>query len=207
MNNKRIRRTPAEARQQLVAAALLSLSDADFAELTVATITEQAGMTRSAFYHYFSGLDDLVMQLLEEFERQIRDAVDPWLEGAHDDTDDYRAQTTKELTKMYGVFHDHRNVVRVANQAASVSKRVFDQWQVRAVDYYVNKTAAFISRQIMLNRSKIDNPRRVAKALILMNNAVGIDNMLRAAPDDAAEIGGTVSTIWNATIFNVDSAS
>lgn len=168
--------------------------------MTVAAVTRRAGMTRSAFYHYFSGLDELALALLEQFEGAIKASVNPWFEG-DDDTEDYRGATRRHLTDMYRVFDEHRNSVRAVFQAASVSQRVFDEWQSRMVDYYIDKTATFIRRQIALGRSRVADPERTAKALILMNNAVGNDNLLRAESDDPTETGRAIADIWNATIF------
>ena len=201
MNQKRIRRKPDEARQHIVDAARAALTDSDFAELTVASITERANMTRSSFYHYFSGLDELVMTLLEAFEAKIRAAVDPWLEGVEENIPNPETKTTEVFIRMYRVFLEHRNTVRIANQAAGVSKRVFEQWQVRAVDYYVDKTAEFIAREVALGNSTVDDPHRTANALILMNNALGIDSLLRSNPDDPEAIGRTAGRIWFLTIY------
>ena len=179
--------------------------DSDFAELTVATITERAEMTRSSFYHYFSGLDELVMTLLKTFESNIRAAVDPWLEGVEKNDPDPRTKTVEVLIRMYRIYFDYRNTVRIANQAAGVSKRVFEQWQDSAVDYYVNKTEAFIAREVALGNSGVDDPRRTARALILMNTALGIDNSLRPNPDAPEAIGLTAGTIWYQTIYGKSS--
>lgn len=177
------------------------MTDADFSALTVETVTRRAGMTRSAFYHYFGGLDELVMGLLEDFEREIRECVDPWLEGEFDQHTDYRALTTQYLSAMYEVFHQHRTVVSAVQQAASSSRAVFDQWQLQAVDYYISKTQTFIERQCTLGRSAVTDPAATARALILMNNAVGVDNMLRTEPQSPAAAGATVAQIWNAVIY------
>ena len=199
--DRRIRRSPAEAREQIFAAVSAALEEQDFGELTVAAVTQRAGMTRSAFYHYFSGLDELALGLLEQFEDSIKSAVNPWLEGEYN-IDDYRGATRRHLTDMYRVFDAHRNSVRAVFQAASVSQRVFEEWQARVVDYYIDKTAIFIRRQIALGRSRVTDPERTAKALLLMNNAVGNDNLLRAAPDDPVATGRVIADVWNATIFD-----
>ena len=67
--------------------------------------------------------------------------------------------------------------------------------------YYVDKTEAFIAREVALGNSNVDDPRRTARALILMNNALGIDNLLLPNPDDPESIGRTAGTIWYQTIY------
>lgn len=201
MKAQRIRRSREQARGQIIAAVEAALDDMDFGALTVEAVTQRAGMTRSAFYHYFTGLDELVLALLEQFEDEIRASVNAWLEGACDDDDDYRQVTVTHLTNMYEVFETHRKSVGAVAQAASGNRRVFEQWQSRVVDYFIDKTAAFIRRQVKLGRSRIDDPGRVAKALILMNNAVGTDNLIRPDPDDPKETAKVIADIWIATIY------
>jgi len=185
-----------------VSAAEQALEETNFNALTVEMITGRAGMTRSAFYHYFAGLEELALDLLEQFEDEIQQSVNPWLENGGTDIADYRGATATYLTKMYEVFHTHRNGVGAVAQAASGGGRVFAEWQRRVVDYYIDRTTAFITRQVQLGRSRVDDPRRVAKALILMNNAVGLDNLTRPDPDDPVETARVIADIWNATIYD-----
>ena len=200
MTSKRIRRSPETARATLLEAAERALDDAEHDGLTVAAVTAHANMTRSAFYHYFSGVDELVLTLLEGYEQEIREAVNPWLEG-NQDMEDYRAATTQYLSDMYVVMQSHRNTLRAVLRAASTSRGVWDQWQTRAIDYFVELTREFIEQQVALGRSQVKDPERVARALILMNNGVWVDNTRRENPDDAMSIGRTVGGIWNTVIY------
>ncbi len=200
LKNQRIRRSPEDARAALLAAAERALEVSDFGALTVEAVTRRAGMTRSAFYHYFSGLDELVLALLERYEAHIKACVDPWLEHRVEQADP-RAATVRYLSDMYAVFDAHRASVRAVMHAASGSRRVFEQWQSRAVDYFIERTTAFIEREVREGRSTVADPARVARALILMNNAVGTDNILREQPDDPNAIGRAIGGIWNAVIY------
>ena len=193
MKTQRVRRLPEDAKALLISAAEAVLEETHFNALTVEMVTRRAGMTRSAFYHYFSSLEELAIDLLEQFEDDIQASVNPWLEHGAEDIADYRGATVTYLSAMYEVFHTHRNGVGAVAQAASGGGRVFAEWQSRVVDYYIDRTAAFITRQIELGRSHVENPGRVAKALILMNNAVGIDNLTRPDPDDPIEIAEVIA--------------
>lgn len=200
LKKQRIRRTPEAARASIIEAAAGALEASDFGALTVESITRRAGMTRSAFYHYFTGLDELVLALLETFEFEIRQAVDPWLDH-NESFDDYREATVRYLSEMYAVFTKHRDSVRAVMHAAGNSRLVYEHWQHRTVDYFIERTATFIRQQISLGRSNVDDPDRVARALILMNNAMGLDNIERDDPDDPGAIGRVVGEVWNAVIY------
>lgn len=169
--------------------------------LTVEGVTQRAGMTRSAFYHYYNSLDELVLELLLQFEGEVRAAVDPLLEGEYDAEEDFRHTLKLHLTTMFEVFDEHHKSVGAVAQAASGNREVFQRWQRRVVDYYIEKTTQFIEHQVALGRSRVTDPPRVANALILMNNAVGMDNMFSAAPDDAHKLAEVIAAIWNATIY------
>ena len=157
-------------------------------------------MTRSSFYHCFSGLDDLAVGLLEEFEHDIRSSVDPWLKGERDREDPLRSMLV-HLTAMFEVMDVHRTAVRAVAQAAGGYPNVHREWQTRVVEYFVELTAGFIRRQAALGRSQAADPERLARYLILMNNAVANDNMMRDVPDEPAAIARVISGIWNAAIY------
>ncbi|NIP15871.1 MAG: TetR family transcriptional regulator [Pseudomonadales bacterium] len=200
VKSTRVRRNPKAAREEILAAAMAALQDTRFSELTVESLMKRTGMTRSSFYHYFSGLDEIVLGMLEGFAADIRRTVDPWLKGELDEPD-HRAATLRHLTAMFEVFELHARSVAAVAQAAGGSQEVYHQWQRGIVDYFIDLTADFIRRQRALGRSGAEDPDRLARALILMNNAAANDNMTREKPDGPAVIGAVLGGIWNSAIY------
>ena len=203
VKSTRVRRSPEAARAEILAAAKAALQDTRFAELTVDSLMKRTGMTRSSFYHYFSGLDEIALGMLEEFAADIRRTVDPWLKGELDEPD-HRAATLTHLTAMFEVFELHARGVAAVAQAAGVSQEVYHEWQRGIVDYFIDLTASFIRRQRTLGRSAAADPDRLARALILMNNAAASDNMIRQTPDQPAVIATVLGGIWNSAIYGTD---
>lgn len=199
MPHKRLRRSPEDARAEILAAAESALRDLDFHSLTVETLMERTGMTRSLFYHYFKSLDEIVIALFERVEAEVSGAVDAWLE--EEDTADPRANTIEHLTRMYEVWREHANLMRAMEQAAGRSKEAYARWQHQVVESYIDKTEAFIRRQIALGRSKVEDPRGVAQVLILMNLAVATDQINRPKPETPARLGTIVGHVWNAAVY------
>ena len=117
VKSTRVRRNPEAARAEILAAAMAALQDVRFSELTVDSLMKRTGMTRSSFYHYFSGLDEIALGMLEEFAADIRRTVDPWLMGELDEPD-HRAATLTHLTSMFEVFERHAPSVAAVAQAA-----------------------------------------------------------------------------------------
>ena len=199
MPHKRLRRSPDDARAEILAAAESALRDTGFHSLTVETLMERTGMTRSLFYHYCKRLDEIVIALFERVEDEVSGAVDAWLAG--EDAVDPRGNTIEHLTRMYEVWREHANLMRAMEQAAGRSKEAFSRWQHQVVESYIDKTEAFIRRQIALGRSRVDDPRGVAQVLILMNLAVATDQTNRPEPETPARLGIVVGHVWNAAVY------
>ena len=125
--------------------------------------TEVAALLRRAGQRYTTGRRRVVVALqsgdgpltitqildtdrrLAQFEGEIRASVDPWLKG-EDGGDAIRATLT-HLTAMFEVMHAHRTSVAAVAQAAGGHPVVYQEWQRRVVDYFVDLTADFIRRQ------------------------------------------------------------
>ncbi|MEQ8746226.1 TetR/AcrR family transcriptional regulator [Pyruvatibacter sp.] len=201
MNAKpqRIRRTPEMARDEIIDATEKALADVEFGALTVDAVMRHTGMTRSSFYHYFKSVDELALGFLDRLEQAIREPVDAWLNGRG--SDDYQADTHTHLTAMFISMEPHRTAMLALVRASNNNAQVYDAWRARVIDDFITLTARFIRQQVMLGRSQVADPDRTARALILMNNALSNDNLLREKPDDPAAIGKTSADIWNAAIY------
>jgi AcrR family transcriptional regulator len=55
-----------------------------FRDMTVTSVMAPTGVSRSAFYHYFSDLHEVMETLLTMFQEEIFRAVEPWLARAGD---------------------------------------------------------------------------------------------------------------------------
>jgi len=196
---QRIRRTPEMAREEIIDATQAALMEMDFSALTVDAVMRRTGMTRSSFYHYFKSVDELALGFLGRLEDAIRETVDDWLNGQG--TDDYLQDTHTHLTTMFVAMENNRTGMMALARASNSSQQVHDEWRSRVIDYFIDLTARFIRQQIMLGRSKVENPDLTARSLILMNNALANDNLMRETPDDPAAIGKVSAQIWNAAIY------
>jgi len=189
------------AREEIIDATQAALMEMDFSALTVDAVMRRTGMTRSSFYHYFKSVDELALGFLGRLEDAIRETVDDWLNGQG--TDDYLQDTHDHLTTMFVAMEEHRTGMLALARASNSSEQVHDEWRSRVIDYFIDLTARFIRQQIMLGRSKVENPDLTARSLILMNNALANDNLMRETPDDPTAIGRVSAQIWNATIYGV----
>ncbi len=199
MKSQRLRRSREAAREEILGAAESALHEVDFSALTVDGVMKRTGMRRSSFYHYFSSLDDLAVALLEQFEDELRGSVEPWFRGEFDD--EVREALGRHLTAMFEVMHAHRIRVEAVAQAARASPRVYEEWRTRVLDHFIDRTATTIRRQVMQGHSHVENPDRLAEALVLMNYAVWNANLQRVPPDGPESLARVASSVWNASIF------
>lgn len=199
VTRRRLRRSPDEARNEILRATEAALADLEFNELTVEVLMERTGMTRSSFYHYFASLEEVAMALFGRVENEIAGAVDDWLGG--EPADDPVAATTRHLTRLFEVWHEHADLMRAINQAAARDRNAYEQWRERVVDRYIEMTAAFIRREVALGRCDASDPEQLAGALILMNTSVAIDQASRPEPDSSDRVGKTIARVWNSSLF------
>lgn len=204
MKAQRTRRSREDARAEILAAAEAALGRVDFHELTVDEVMSRTGMTRSAFYHYFTGLDDLVVGLLDLFEHDVRESVDPWLKGEIEGEDPLEA-TMRHLTSMFEVLTSHRASFSAVVQASGGYPRVYAEWQRRVLGYFIDVTESFIRREVSRGLSTATDPRGLARALILMNNALLNDGLAQPEPRDAVSEARIVADVWNAAIYGTKS--
>lgn len=200
MSSKRTRRSPTQARAEILQAAEAALQDLDLDALTVEILMERTSMTRSSFYHYFKSLDDVIVALFDRVATEISGAVDDWLEG--DETpDDPRAATVLHLIRMYQVWREHASLMRAMERAAGRGGTAYQTWRGRVVEGYIAKTVAFLEKEIAAGRCDASDPEAVASALILMNVSVASDQVARPEPDSPERLGAAVGRIWNGAIY------
>lgn len=199
VKTQQFRRKREAARAEIVAAAESALGEVDFNELTVDLVMRGTGMRRSSFYHYFSGLDELALALLDEFEESIRTSVEPLLGG--DDDHDPRGAMLERMIAMFEVMHANRVAVVAVGEAAGGSPRVYFEWRTRVLDYFVDRSARLIRRHVMRGNSSVEDPERLAEALVLMNYAVFNANLHRDPPDEPRDVAQLAASVWNASIF------
>lgn len=199
MTKRRLRRSPEEARQEILEAAESALAELEFSELTVELLMERTGLTRSSFYHYFGGLEEVAMALFARVEDEIAGAVDDWLVGPP--AEDPLAATTTHLVRLFEVWRRHASLLRAIQQAGARDAKAYERWRGRVVQGYVEKTADFIRREIARGLCDAPDPGGLASALILMNTGVATDQVSRPDRDPPERIGATLARIWNSSIY------
>jgi len=111
-------------RAAILNAALDFLWTHPFRDMTVASLMESTGLSRSAFYQYFSDLQEVMETLLTMLQEEIFTAVEPWLAGVGDPV----ALLNEMLTGLVDVCHARGPFLRAITDVASVDPRLETAW-------------------------------------------------------------------------------
>ena len=95
-----------------------------FRDMTVSAVTGTAGVSRSAFYHYFNDLHDLMETLLGMLQEEIFNASNPWLT----DVGDPVALLGEAITGLVRVCHERGPLVRAVSDATATDRRLELAW-------------------------------------------------------------------------------
>ena len=105
-----------KTRQVILDAALKLLWSHPFRDLTIAKLMSETGITRPAFYQYFSDLHDLMQNLLDDLEHEIQEVAGPWFSGEGESIQSV-AETMLGVVK---VCYQRGPLVRAVVEAAGV---------------------------------------------------------------------------------------
>ena len=198
--NQRVRRSPEQAREEILLAAMEVLSRDNAEPVTVKIIMNETGMTRSTFYHYYSSIEEICEGLLERMENKIKQSVDGWLDG--DGGQDPKLETENHIKAMFKIIADNAFSDRTTSEINANVPFLFQEWQERIIAYFSKRTAKFIRRQVELGRSRIEDPDRIALALLHMNSSVVTSARAHENPEEFFNMASALAHIWNATIFD-----
>lgn len=119
-----------------------------WADLGVERIATTAGISRTAFYFYFSDKRDLLLRLTEEVNEQLYHAADRWYSGEAEDEDEIRAA----LTEIADLYLEHEALFRVTVEVSTYDEDVARHWRT------------LIGRFVDATRQRIEDEQRAGKA-------------------------------------------
>ena len=154
------------------------------------------GVGRSAFYQYFKDLHELMETLLQDLEKTIFAAVDPWFNNEGDAT----ALLQQSLTGLVQVCYERGPILRAVAEASTTDERLERAW--------ANFLAEFddaVSKQIEQHQaqgliSKFD-ARPVAVALNRMDASLFIHAFGRHPRNNPEPVREAITRIWISTLY------
>ncbi|MEV4418666.1 TetR family transcriptional regulator [Patulibacter sp. NPDC049589] len=191
---RRRRRTPEEARAEILAAASELLTDRR-SELTVAAIMERTTLSRKSFYVHFRDRAELMTCLVAPLRRGADEALERWRTA-----DDPIVAGRAALRSAAHAYRLHGAVLRALASAAERDPEIAVAW-AGFVDPVVDLGTRTITDAVAAGTSTGLDPGRTARALVTMN----VHCLLGLEPDASdAELEALVTTlaaVWERTIY------
>jgi AcrR family transcriptional regulator len=191
----RRRRSPEQARQEIIDAAAAQLARVPSQNVTVSAIMAGTTLSRKSFYVYFRDRAALLTELLAPLRAETYEAVRHWRESP-----DLIGAGRAALRRAAELYRRHGPVLRalaVASEhdaeAAQVWRSMLEPVIEAGADAIVRATAAGVSTGL--------DPRPTAEALVSMNVHYLLERMPRAAPAEVDAAVEVLATIWERTIF------
>jgi len=195
----RSRRTPEEARREILDVAARFLRGRSFSEFTVQALMRETSVGRSTFYLYFSDVGALAVALVAERAADLFSASAPWLdEDEIGGPDGIR----RAIEAVVAVWIAHGPLLRALADAARHSPDVGRAWREDFIEPFVMAIAERLARELETGRSRSFAPGETARALILMNEAYLIDRLGHEPPAvEPAVAVETLTMIWTRAIY------
>jgi AcrR family transcriptional regulator len=184
----RRRRTPQDARQEILDAARQLIAERPLNEVTVAAIMERTTLSRKSFYVYFRDRSELVIALVRPLRAQADAALADWA-GAADPVRAGRAA----LRAAADLYHQHGTIMRALFWASA------EDPDLAAARHDLTEPVIDTAVAAIAPIAADPDPQRLratVRALVTMN----VHSML-ALPADATsadldQLADTLATIW-----------
>lgn len=180
-------------------AALDFLWSHPFREMTVNSLMTSAGVSRSAFYHYFSDVHELMEALLRDFQKDTFDVVTPWLQGEGDPI----PLLEESLQGLVDVCYRDGPILRAISDAAPMDQRLEKVWEAFKKDFDDAVTHAIEQHQ-EAGLIKPFDARPVAIALNRMDAYLIIHHFGKRPRGNRKSVLDALLRIWVSTLYGDD---
>ncbi len=126
--NRTRARVAAQERRAATELAILGATEAlleerSFRDIGVAEVMASAGLSRTAFYRYFTDLESVVTRLMGTIVSELREAATQWLFSENPET-----QLHDSLLHFAAVYRDHGRLMQAFDDATGPGPDLKQQW-------------------------------------------------------------------------------
>lgn len=195
------RRSAAETRTRIIDAAVDLIEESGVAGLSVAEVTRQAGVSRTAFYRQFPDLHALVAEILESIGHELLASSGAWL---NDPASVGRPDVIHGNLLGYAMaYARHGRLLGALTDAAGVDEQVYRIWR-GLLQQFIDAQAAAIARDQANGAVRADlDPYATAYALGIAGERLSADLMGRHPRGGAEDFARIMTPIWTAVLFGV----
>lgn len=119
-------RRGAETRARLVEAAKTVFEEKGFHDARVSDIGERAGLTHSAFYHYFDSKEDILREVVTAIDHALNSGMDVILDPSSTATP--RERLTKAIRIRFEAHREEARIMNVIEQVARYNEPIAALW-------------------------------------------------------------------------------
>lgn len=193
---RRRRRSPEEAKREIIDAAETLLRERPFRELTVDELMRRTGLSRPSFYVYFRDRHHLVLCVIQHLETELLEVSNRWYQGEGDGATLVR----EAIEGVVGVYERHGCVLRALADAAADDPGVEEVYR-GLVGRFVDATAEHIEAEVRAGAITGVVPRPTAEALVFLNERYLTVKLGREPFSPTEEVATTISAIWTRTLY------
>jgi AcrR family transcriptional regulator len=192
---RRRRRTPEEARAEILDAARELLAERPSHEATVVAIMQRTTLSRKSFYVYFRDRGELFATLVEPLRIEADATLARWR-----DATDIVAAGREALHSAALLYAHHGTVLRALATASDEDEEAARVWS-EVTGSVVAVAAQKIAEATAAGESYGLDPERSARALVAMNVQYFFDRLVGVPDPPVEEVVATLATIWERTIY------
>jgi len=193
--SKRRRRSPEEARGEILGAATELLRELPAHEVTVIAIMARTTLSRKSFYVYFRDRADLLASLVAPLRVEADASLKRWSEA----TDSVPAGRAA-LHSAALLYREHGVILRALAEASQRDPEATRVWR-EVIEPVVTVATQTIANATAAGESRGLDPEPTARALVSMNVHYMLDELVGNPAADVEATVATIVSIWERTIY------
>lgn len=192
---RRRRRSPEEARREILDAARKLLGELPAHEVTVIAIMAQTTLSRKSFYVYFRDRGDLLASLVAPLRVDADATLEQWREAT-----DIVGAGRAALRSAAVLYQRHGVIFRALDEASHHDPEAAEVWR-QVTESVVEVAAHKIRQATAAGESEGLDIELTARALVTMNTHYLLSQIVGNPAVDIDAVTNTLTTIWERAIY------
>lgn len=163
--------------------------------ISIADITEQAGVTRSAFYFYFENKAAAVAAAAEDLFREVLDAADVLVGELPP-----QERVAATVRALYDAWARHAHLFRAMLDARSTSPSVRAMWEAER-QRFVAPVAAMLEAERAAGRAPQGADATALVTVLLDVNEVMLERLALGTPLEHEQLLAAVTAVWLGALY------
>jgi AcrR family transcriptional regulator len=180
----------------LAATEALLAEGASYSDLNIERIATRAGISRTAFYFYFSDKREQLMRLTEEVNELLYQQADIWFSGAGEPEPEMR----EALTNIAALYAAHGVLLRAIVEVSTYDEEVAQFWR-GMLGRFVDASRRRIELEHEAGRAVAEHPQATAFALCWMTERAMYQHLVQAEPFPAGDLVDALVGIWLRSVY------